>query len=304
MATPEQIIDAMNGVFGKQAPDARAAHAKGIVLTGIFKPTDSASSVTIAPHLQKGTTRITVRFSNFAGLLNIPDTDAGATPRGMAIRFHLPDGSETDIAAHSFNGFPTPTADGLRDFLIALAASGPSAAKPTPIEVFLGSHPSAKHFVETLDPPSASWATVSYFGVNTFKFTNAQGAVTFGRYQIRPEAGEHFLSKEEIAKADPNYLSAEIRERVGRGAIRFNLVLQIADTGDKLEDPSITWPETRRKVQLGTVEIDKLVPDSAAAQRDLLFNPLALPAGIEPNDPMIKIRSDAYLVSFRRRTQH
>jgi catalase len=304
MATPEQIIDAMNGVFGKQAPDSRAVHAKGIVLTGTFKPADSASTVTTAPHLQKANTRITVRFSNFAGLLNIPDTDAGATPRGMAIRFHLADGSETDIAAHSFNGFPTPTADGLREFLIALAASGPSAAKPTPIEVFLGSHPSAKNFVETLDPPSASWATVSYFGVNTFKFTNAQGVVTFGRYQIRPEAGEHFLSKDEIAKADPNYLSAEIRERVGRGAIRFNLGLQIADAGDKLEDPSITWPETRRKVQLGTVEIDKLVPVSAAAQRDLLFNPIALPAGIEPNDPMIKIRSDAYLVSFRRRTQH
>jgi len=303
MATPEQIIDSINGVFGKQAPDARAVHAKGVVLSGTFKPSEAASSVTNAPHLQKDGSRITVRFSNFAGLLNIPDTDAGATPRGMATRFHLADGSETDIVAHSFNGFPTSTADGLRDFLIALAASGPNAPKPTPLEVFLGANPRAKNFVETQDPPPVGYGTLSYFGVNSFKFTNAQGASVFGRYQIRPEAGEHFLSKDEIAKADPNYLSAEIRQRLGRGAIRFNLLLQIADAGDPLDDPSITWPETRRKVQLGALELTGVIADSPAAQRDLLFNPAALPPGIEPRDPMIKIRSDAYLVSFRRRAQ-
>jgi catalase len=302
MATPEQLIDSMNGVFGKQAPDARAVHAKGIVLSGTFKPGEAAPSVTRAPHLQKDGSRVTVRFSNFAGLLNIPDADAGSTPRGMATRFHLADGSETDIAAHSFNGFPTPTADGLRDFLIALAASGPNAPKPTPIEVFLGANPAAKHFVETQNPPPVSYATLSYFGVNSFKFTNAQGASVFGRYQIRPEAGEHFLSKDEIAKADPNYLSAEIRQRLGRGAIKFDLLLQIAEDGDPLDDPSSAWPETRRKVQLGTLELTSVIADSPAAQRELLFNPAALPSGIEPRDPMIRIRSDAYLVSFRRRT--
>ena len=49
------------------------------------------------------------------------------------------------------------------------------------------------------------------------------------------------------------------------------------------------------------VEIDKVVPDSDAAQRALVFIENAVPAGIEPADPMVNIRSQAYTVSFARR---
>ncbi|HVN30300.1 MAG TPA: catalase, partial [Candidatus Binataceae bacterium] len=164
MATPEQLIDGINGIFGKQAPGQRGFHAKGIVLTGTFHPDSAGASVTIAPHFQKTDSRITVRFSNFAGITNIPDTDPNATPRGMAIRFHLADGSETDIVAHSANGFPVPNVDQLLKFFIALGTSGPGTAKPTPIEVFLGANPVAKHFVESQDPPPVSYATLAYFG--------------------------------------------------------------------------------------------------------------------------------------------
>jgi catalase len=301
LVTPEQLVDALNDVFGKQPPGGRAVHAKGIVLTGTFTPAESASSVTLAPHLQQTGVPITVRFSNTAGVMTIPDTDGLATPRGVAIRFHLPGGSETDLAAHSYNGFPVANAGDFRDLFVALKNSGPTAAKPTPLEVFLSSHPAAATFLTSQPPPPVSYATLSYFGVNTFKFTNAQGTVKFGRYQIRPGAGEHVLSAEEVAKADPNYLSKEIRERVGRGVISFTLHLQIAEPGDNVDDPSIAWPDARSTVELGTIEINKAVADSTAAERDLLYNPAAVPAGIEPQDPMIKVRSAAYLVSYRRR---
>jgi catalase len=46
-----------------------------------------------------------------------------------------------------------------------------------------------------------SYATTTYFGVNSFKFVNEKGAVTIGRYQLLPDAGRHFLSKDESAKA-------------------------------------------------------------------------------------------------------
>ena len=45
-----------------------------------------------------------------------------------------------------------------------------------------------------------SYATTAYFGVNSFKFVNEKGAVTIGRYQLLPDAGRHFLSKDESAK--------------------------------------------------------------------------------------------------------
>jgi catalase len=300
-STPGQLVDSFNAVFGKQKPGVRANHAKGVNLEGVFRPSPSASAVSKAPHLQKTTVPITVRFSNFGGNPTISDTDGLASPRGMSIKFRLPDGSDTDIVAHSYNGFPVTTADELRQFLLALAASGPGVAKPTPLDEFLGTHPITKTFLEWQIPPPASYGTVSYFGVNTFKFTNAKGKITFGRYQIQPLAGDQSLPKAEVAKANPNYLSKEIRERVTRGPVRFKLVLEIAEKGDKLDDPSIAWPPTRTKVELGTIEITKAVADNAAAERQLLFLPGALPPGIEAEDPMIKARTESYPVSFLRR---
>ena len=50
-----------------------------------------------------------------------------------------------------------------------------------------------------------------------------------------------------------------------------------------------------------TTPAHKADPDSDAAQRALLFLENAVPAGIEPADPMINIRSQAYAVSFARR---
>jgi catalase len=84
-------------------------------LKGKFIPGPAAASVSKAVHLQNSSVPVTVRFSNFAGIRAVPDTDDFASPRGMAIRFHLPDGSESDIVSHSFNGFPSPNADEFRD---------------------------------------------------------------------------------------------------------------------------------------------------------------------------------------------
>ncbi len=120
-ATPEQFVDAFNAVFGKQRPGVRANHANGVDLQGEFRPSASASSMSKAPHLQKASVPIAVRFSNFEGNPTVSDTDGLASPRGMSIRFRLPDGSDTDIVAHSYNGFPVATADELREFLLALA---------------------------------------------------------------------------------------------------------------------------------------------------------------------------------------
>lgn len=293
-----EVVDAMNRVFGKQT-DNRAVHAKGIVLEGKFTPGPAAATLSKAPHFQKGVA-ITVRFSNSPGVAMIPDADPQATPRGIAIRFHLADGT-TDMLGHSFNGFPVRTAEELRDFFMAVAASGPGAANPPPIAEFLATHPAAKNFIESQKPPPVSFATLAYFGVNSFKFTSAKGESKFGRYRIEPQAGLQFLSPEQIGKADPNYLSAEIRDRVAKGPVRFNLRVQLAESGDKIDDPSVAWPETRKTVEVGVIEINKAVPDNKAAEQALLFSPASVPDGIEPADPMIKVRHDAYFVSYQRR---
>ena len=298
----EQLVDAFNGVFGVH-PGMRANHPKGIVLEGTFTPAASAASVSKAAHLQqkKAPIPVTVRFSAGSGQPTVPDTNQ--MPRGMAVKFSLPDGSKTDLVVLSFNGFPVATAEEFRDFLLAVAASGPDAPKPTAIEKFLAAHPAAKNFVESPKPQPVSYATLPYFGINAFKFTNAKGAVTFGRYQLRPVAGEHFLTQEQLATMGPDYLSTEIRERVRRGPAKFTLLLQVAEKDDKVDDPSIAWPDSRKQIELGTIIITKAVADSHTAEKKLLFMPGALVPGIEAADPMIAARSASYVVSLSRRAQ-
>ena len=301
-STPAEMVDALNGVFGKQTYN-RAVHAKGIVLEGNFIASGQGAELSKAPHFQKGTYPITVRFSNFAGVPVIPDNDGLASPRGMALRFNLPGGTNSDLVTHSFNGFPTKTADEFRDLLNAIAASGPGTAAPTALDTYFVGHPIAKTFLTTQSPPPVSYATVSYFGVNSFKFTNAKGRVQYGRYRIEPVGGNHYLGKEQAAGAAPNYLAEEIRKHIASGPARFKFIVQLADKDDKIEDPSIAWPDTRKKVEVGILEINKVVDDSDATERALMFLPLALPAGIEPADPMLTVRNAAYPVSFSRRHQ-
>ncbi|EEF59731.1 Catalase domain protein [Pedosphaera parvula Ellin514] len=300
-STPTELVDALNLVFGKQKSN-RAVHAKGIVLEGNFIPSPTASTLSKAPHFQKAVP-VTIRFSNFAGIPTVSDTDGLANPRGLALKFHLPDGSDSDLVTHSFNGFPAPTADELRQFLIALGTSGPGVAKPTPADKYLAGHPIAKSFLESQQPPPVSYATLTYFGVNSFKFINAQGEEKFGRYRIEPQAGYHFLTPQQITNAAPGYLAEEIRQRVAKSPIRFTFRAQLSEPGDKIDDPSVAWPETRKTIELGFLEITNVVSDSDTAERALLFLPTALPDGIEPADPMIQARGSAYPVSYQRRHQ-
>jgi len=295
----EQVVDAFTSVYGAH-PGARVNHAKGVIVEGTFTPSASAASVSKAAHFQKqkSPVPVTIRFSDAGGVPTVHDTDA--MPRGMAVKFALPDGAKTDIVLLPYNGFPVATAEEFRDFLLAISTSGPDAPKPTPFEKFLGAHPAAKAFVEAPNPQPVSFATLSYFGINTFKFTNAGGAVTFGRYQVLPVGGQEVLTKEQLAKMGPDYLVDEIGERVRRGPAKLKLVLQVAEPGDKIDDPSIAWPDTRKTVELGMIAITKSTTESHVADKQL-FLPGALVPGIEAADPMIAVRSAAYPISFARR---
>ena len=134
------LLQQFDAIFGLH-PGLRPAHAKGVLLTGTFSPSPEAAALTRAPHASRESTPVTVRFSNSTGLPTIPDNDSNANPRGLAIRFHLADRVHTDIIAHSTDGFPTRTGQEFLEFLRAAAASDPSKPSPSPIEVFLGTHP-------------------------------------------------------------------------------------------------------------------------------------------------------------------
>jgi catalase len=296
-ATPIQMVDMFHSAFGSH--HARAVHTKGIILEGSFTPSEEASSLTRASHLQGGTLPIVVRFSDFTGIPDIPDTVGASRPRGMAIKFQLPGTGSTDIIAHSFNGFPTATTDEFRSLLLAIGASGSGNAAP--LQQFLATHPVAKTFLTTQKPFTTSWATLSYYGVNAFKFTNQAGQVHFVRYQLIPDAGEQFLTKAQVAAADPSYLQTEIKQRVAARPITFKLYAQLAEKGDVIENPSVAWPDSRKRVLLGTLTIKKMAPNTVAEDKALFFNPNNVPAGINVADPMLVDRARTYPISVGER---
>src|SRR5215467_3407775 len=163
----QQIFEAMTQVHGAN-PAFRTAHAKGVVCQGTFTPSKEAASLSKAAHFQGRAIPITVRYSDADPNPFIADTSA--QPRGMAIRFMLPDGGQTDIVALSHNGFIVGTGEDFLALQRAAVATDPSKPHPWPIEAFLGSHPLALKFVQETQVRPASFGTQAFFSNNAFIF--------------------------------------------------------------------------------------------------------------------------------------
>ncbi|WOJ91426.1 catalase family peroxidase [Methylocapsa polymorpha] len=295
----EQIVDAMNKLFGVH-PGFRANHAKGIVAEGSFKASPDAASLSKAALFDGRVIPVTVRFSDATGIPNVPDGSGLANPHGLAIKFHLPDGNETDMVINSLKFFPVATGADFRDMLLALAASPPTAPKPTKFDEFVASHPNAPRAQATVQTPN-SFADEQYYGINAFVFVNKKGERQAIRYIAAPEKLVH-LDAAEAAKRPPDFLIDELPARLARAPVTFHLKAQLATPADQTKDGSQPWPETNKIVELGVLTIDKAAPNSLEAQKELLFLPGRLIDGIEPSDdPLIDVRDGSYAVSFSRR---
>lgn len=208
----------------------------------------------------------------YFGIPDIPDNNGVANPRGFGIKFIMPDKTNTDIIGQSFNGFPTSTSDEFRELLLAIGASGAGAQSPTALDQFLAAHPIAKTFLTTQHIP-ASFATIDYFGVNSFKFTNKKGASHIIRYQFITEEGDKYITPEQSAKEDANYLLTEIKKRIKQGPGKFKMYAQLAKPGEKIDDPSIAWPDTRRRVLPVKLPLIKFQIIPSRKTRDLFSIP-------------------------------
>ena len=303
LALSRDLIQAFDKADGGIHPGFRPAHAKGILLTGVFTPSPEAVSLTRAPHIHRSSTPITVRFSDFAGIPTVPDNDPqNAGPRGCAIRFHLAEHTHTDIVGHSVDAFPARTAEELLDFLNALIATDPAAPHPNSIERFLGRHPAALAFVQTPKPIPTSFARESFFAVSAFKFTNADGVARYGRYRVMPVAGKEYLDEKAAAAKSPNFLFDEINQRMAKGTIQFRILVQLAQDGDIVDDATVRWPEDRPLITFGECSLTAVALNNAGEQRQIIFDPVPRVDGIEASsDPLFEPRANVYLMSGKRR---
>ena len=68
-------------------------------------------------------------------------------------------------------------------------------------------------------------------------------------------------------------------------------------------DPTLPWPADRRVVDAGVLDLDSIETEAPGNARDVNFDPLVLPDGIEPSDdPILSTRSAVYAASYRARS--
>lgn len=297
--TPADLVDALNGVFGKHAGD-RAAHTKGFCMTGTFTPSADAPKLSKAPHFAKQVP-IRARFSLGGGNPQAPD-NAHDNVRGFAIKFDLGGGATTDLVTISAPIFFVQTPALFVEFLQTVASGDKDK-----LNAFFAAHPESTRQNAWLisHPLPASYATVGYWGVHAFTFTNAAGEQTLVKYKLVPEAGEIGLTPDEAKAKGPDFYEAEFKERIAKGPVVFDLKAIMGKTGDPTNDPTLRWDDedNRPTTDLGKISIDALAPQATCDAG--IFLPGNVVDGVAgpTNDPVFAARSPAYTVSFTRRKQ-
>jgi catalase len=297
----EEIIDAMSAISGVH-PGFRAAHAKGLVCRGSFEPTPEAATLCRAPHFQQPV-EATVRFSNGGGDPSAEDADR-REGRGLAAKFHLPDGSATDIVSVSIPVFMVRDPQSFLGFLRARAPDPDTGELDMErIGAFLAEHPETAAALQLILPaltPPRSYANIAYNALHAFRLLDAAGEGRFGRYSWQPEAGDQRLPDDEIEGAARDYLQDELRDRLADGPVGFRLEFTLAGEGDPLDDPTVLWPEDRETVTLGRLEVREEIEEPT--DPPLINDPMRLCDGIEPSeDRILAARPHAYSLSIERR---
>src|SRR4051794_35891856 len=295
MTDAVELVDAIGKAAGSH-PGHRAAHAKGVVLSGTFTPADAARGLTRAAQFAGDPVRVTVRFSNGGANPDTSDAEVG-DGRGMATKFYLPDGTTTDIVALSLPVFFVRTPEEFLEFTLARAESFEKVGE------FIGSHPATLQAVQQIAPvlvPPRSYATVVYNSIHAFRLVGADGDGRWIRWRWLPDAGAEWLPEEERESMAADFLQTEIFDRL---PVRFTLVARIAGEGLPTDDPTAGWPEDVETVAMGSLDLTGPETERETGEDVMVMDPTRVTDGIElSEDPILHVRSPAYSVSVERRS--
>ncbi|WP_308725924.1 catalase family peroxidase [Metapseudomonas otitidis] len=298
--TPQRIIDTFEANAGHY-PGYRKNHAKGLCISGQFQSSGAVAAYSRAQVFAPGDIPVTGRLA--IGGSNPFAADASVPVRSLALRLRSADGQEWRTGMNTPAVLAVGTVEAFFEQVLA-SAPDPVTGKPNPakVQAFFDAHPESAAFRQwaQTNKPSNSFANARYHGLNAFRLVNAEGQARYVRWAMVPEAPYEPLDAQ---VDDPDFLAHDLHRRLAQGPLRWHLVLTLAEDGDPVDDPSRAWPAERQQVEAGTLVIDRAQPEDQGDCRDINFDPLVLPDGIEPSaDPILAARSAAYAVSFNRRT--
>jgi catalase len=296
--TPARVVDVFehnNGVH----PGYRRNHPKGICVAGYFESNGAAATLSRAQVFAAGRTPVIGRLALPTG--NPYSSDSAAPLRSFAVQFTQPDGEQWRTGMNSMPLFPVGTPQAFVDLQKATAPD-PKTGKPDPSKppAFFAAHPEAQPFLAWVKTakPSASFVTETYNSINAFVLVDSNGKRQAVRWSLVPEA-----TSSEPAPDAKDYLQKDLTEKLESGPQRWKLVLTLANAQDPTNDASKAWTGEHKTVDAGTLVVDKDSPQLNGDCRDINYDPLILPSGIEgSDDPLLAARSAAYAASYMRRT--
>jgi catalase len=322
----KKLVEAIIANLPAPVPGKRPVHTIGMGVKGEFVASDVARTYCIAEHFKGQPIPVSVRFSN--GLGGPEQHDGWSDVRGMAARFHLPDGTASDLIATTLGEFFVRNVDDYFEFA-EVATLEPYRRRPWWLKLWdilqLKVPPRDPYPNETRNVDAGalryanrhrfaqlgvfqaavigapvSYARASYHAVHTFMVTAPDGVRRPVRFSWQPVAGVR--NTDPTAVPRDKYLFEELENRLRRWPARFMLMMTIGEAGDALDDPTKPWPATRIRVVMGTLTLIKVAEDQDADGERISFNPCRLAPGIEVSgDPILEARLGAYEVSREMR---
>jgi catalase len=296
--TRKAFIERFRAVFGNHQ-GFRKNHAKGVAVTGYFDSSGDGAQLSDAAVFRAGRTPVTGRFSLTGGNPDVGDTASAA--RGLGLAFAFPDGTQWRTALLNLPVFPDNSPQGFYDRLLA---SKPDATTgqpdPAAMSAFLAAHPetAAAMAVIKAHPPTPGFADSTFSGLNTFYFVDGSGSRTPVRWSFVPQQAAL-----PARTGGRDMLFDALIRQMRAGPLRWKLMLTVGSPGDPVRDATLPWPADRRSVEAGTLTLAGIETEKAGNARDINFDPLVLPDGIEPSDdPLLSARSAVYAASYRART--
>ena len=224
--------------FDHERIPERIVHARGSAAHGVFECYKSLAKLTRASIFAEAgkQTPVFVRFSTVAGERG--STDTARDVRGFAVKFYTDEGN-WDLVGNNIPVFFIQDAMKFPD-LVHSVKPEPHHAMPQAASAhdtfwdFASLMPEITHMLMWVMSDRAiprSYRTMQGFGVNTYRFVNANNESVFVKFHWNPNAGTHSLVWDEAVKisgADSDFHRRDLWEAIEAGAFpEWELGIQV-----------------------------------------------------------------------------
>jgi catalase len=307
--------------FDRERIPERVVHARGAVAFGHFEATGTWGDEPIAKYTRAKVfssagkkTDLAIRFSTVIG--GRDSSEAARDPRGFAVKMYTEDGN-WDLVGNNLAVFFIRDAIKFPDVIHALKPD-PVTFRQEPARIFdfMSQTPESMHMLVNLFSPRgipANYRTMQGFGVNTYKWVNAEGETHLVKYHWLPRAGVKSLTEADAANIQATELghaSKDLYEAIESGDYpQWDLYVQLMSDDehpelgfDPLDDTKV-WPENDFEPKLvGTMTLTSNVSDHHNQNEQIAFGTGVLVDGLDfSDDKMLVGRTFSYSDTQRYR---